>query len=146
MFPVLVTVHNADQLRAVHALLTGESAEAAPAPAPAPAKATKPRAAAAAAPAPTPAPAPATAPAGPAKLSAAGQAFLQGKLSAPVMELSMKDEPAMKAIVAEYGVERVALIPEALFPEVLEKVLKALDPGAAERARLEALDKSRSLI
>lgn len=139
MYPVTITIHNDEQLKAVHGVLNGvpAAAPAAAAAAPAPAKPVKPKA--------TPAPAspPAsTAPAGPV-LSAAGLAFVNTHLAGPVKELSMKNEPKMAAICAEYGVERVSLIPEAMFPEVLAKVQAALDPGAAERARLEAIDKAK---
>jgi hypothetical protein len=150
MYPVTITIHNDEQLKAVHAALTGVPGE--------PAKATGGRKAAAkdtAAPATSTAAAPAaqtpapaqtpTAPAAPV-LSEAGKKFINDKLAAPVKELSMKDEPKMKAICAEYGVERVSLIPEALFPEVLRKVQLALNPGLEEQERLEKIDNSRSLI
>lgn len=141
MFPVYVKVKNPEQLKAVYELL-GDGDTDAP-DVKTTTTAAKPRKAPAAS---TPAPSTATtAPAAPV-LSASAQKYLQDHLSAPVMELSMKDEPKMKAICAEYGVERVSLIPEALFPEVLEKVKNALDPAAAERKRLEGIDKSRSLI
>lgn len=145
MYPVTITVHNDDQLKAVHSALQGVTTEAPAAPAAGKGRtkaADKAPAASTATPPETAAPAAAAVPA----LSAEGKAFLNNKLAAPVMELSQKDEPKMKAICAEYGVERVSLIPEKLFPEVLVKVLRALDPGAEERERLEKLDKSRSLI
>jgi hypothetical protein len=144
MFPVLVTVNNAEDLKKVYELLGDsgtQTAAAAPTAAATPAPTKK--KAAAATPAPTPTPAPATAT---PQLSPAGQAFLINQLQNPVMELCMKDEPKMKAILAEYGVERASLVPEAKFPELLAKVNDALDPGAAERKRLESIDKSRSLI
>ena len=146
MFPVYVKVRNADELKKVYELLgDGDGAETSAPTAPAtpatpPAKAPRtPKSAAATAPATAPATPVATATA----LSAAGKDFLQNKLAEPVTRLSMQNEPAMKAIVESYGVERVSLIPEAKFPEVLEKVLEALDPGYAERKRLEAMDAAK---
>lgn len=155
MFPVLVTVNTPEQLKAVYALLGDGAAvastDAASTPATNTAAPTKSRAAKVTATAQT-APATPTTPVAPV-LSAEGKAFLQSQLAGPVTELAMKDEPKMKAICAEYGVERVSLIPEKLFPEVLAKVQNALDPGAAERKRLEAIDaaqegapKTRSLL
>lgn len=138
MFPVYVKVRNAAELKKVYDLLgDGDAVEgvegappaapAAPVKAPAKVKAVKEAAAPAAAPV----------------LSAEGLAFLQSHLKDPVTALSMKDEPKMKAICAKYGVERVSLIPEALFPQVLQEVLDALDPAAAERKRLEAIDAAK---
>lgn len=139
MFPVHVTVNTPEQLKALwDSGILGDAPAAPVAAAAAPAKVKAKATPAAAAPA---APAPTT-PAVPS-ISDAGKAFLQNQLAEPVQRLSMTNEPAMKAIVAEYGVERVSLIPEKLFPEVLVKVQNALDPGAAERARLEAIDKAR---
>lgn len=138
MFPVLVSVHNAETLKKVYELLgDGPTAEATATTPATPAKVTKPKAAPAAAAAPaTPTP---TAPVAPV-LSPAAQKFLQEHLADPVTRLSMKDEPKMREIVTAYGVEKVSLIPEKFFPDVLAKVQEALDPGYAERKRLEAID------
>lgn len=144
MFPVLVTIKNPEDLKRVYALLSeGADAPAAQTATPVAADPPKPAKAKAAKAADT---APAATPAAAAvvTLTSEGQAFFKDRLTAPVMELSMKNEPKMKAILAEYGVERASLVPEKLFPELLEKVTTALDPGAAERKRLEAIDKTRS--
>lgn len=150
MFPVFVTVNTPEQLKALYdSGILGDAPAAAGTQTAGKGK-TKaadkaPAALTAAAPATTAAAPAAAAPTTPV-LSDEGKKFIAERLAGPVQELSMKDEPKMKAICAEYGVERVSLIPEKLFPEVLQKVQDALDPGAAERKRLEAIDRSRSLI
>lgn len=138
MFPVTVTIHNLDQLRAVAAAL---QAEAATPEQPTPAKATpakaKPAKAAEAAPAPTPAATPAAA--GP---SAAAQSFLQDKVGPTLKALCLKDYPKAEAILKSYGVERASLVPEKELPGFLAKLEAALHPEAAEQERLAQADKS----
>lgn len=142
MFPVLVSVYNPEDLKKVYDLL-GDGPVAAPAAGTQTPPATgkgKGKAGTTAA----PASAPATA--APTGLSAAGQQFLQSKIGPVLQELCLKDYAKAEEILKGYGVERASLVPEAKLQEFLDKVQAALDPGKAERERLEAVDRSKSLI
>jgi hypothetical protein len=134
MFPILVTVQNKEQLQAVHAALEAlkGGAPAATETAAKPAKPAKPAKE-------TPPAPPATAPAD-GQPTAFASDFCAKFVNEPLKALCLKDYPAAEKLIKSYGVERASLIPDAKLPEFLAKIQAALDPGAEERKRLEALD------